>query len=253
MTKDASIMRKYRNEVGDGAETEGAGTGRAGLTAEAVAAMDGALAEVFGRYSAGWQPRDPLANLIRIILHQRTTGPHAARALENLQAHCPDWAAVAALPYDLLVDLVRPAGLAKSKAASIQALLQQVCLDTGAYSLDVIKEMESPAAARYLSTLPGVGALTASLVLLFALGRPGVMPVDGHVHRVVRRLGWTQHDASARTVQQTVEAAAPALPLMDLHCNLIELGHRHCGPSTLDCADCPVNHLCATALRQPWW
>lgn len=233
-------MRKYRNEV-------------VAVTAEAVAAVDGALAEVFGRYSAGWQPRDPLLNLIRIILHHRTQGTHALKALENMQAHCRDWAEVAALPYDGLVDLVRPAGLAKSKAANIQALLQQVCLDTGAYSLEMLQAMPNEAAVKYLSKLPGVGMLTANLVLLFALGRPGVMPVDGHVHRVVRRLGWTAHDASARTVQQTVESAAPTLPLMDLHCNLIELGHRHCGPSTLDCADCPVNHMCATALRQPWW
>jgi endonuclease III len=235
-----------------------------------LTAVDEALAEVFGRCSATWQPADPLAELIEAILNQRTTNAHARRAMENLRSHCAGWADVAALPYDLCVDLVRPAGLAKQKAGWVLGILQKVALDTGAFSLDCLKSMPTPEAYRYLCTLPGVGAHTASLVLLFALGRPGVMPVDGHVRRVARRLGWAAHDASAKAVQQAVEGMArsaapdgvaePAAPggagdisLMDLHVNLIRLGHRHCGPSTLDCRDCPVSDICPTALRQSWW
>jgi endonuclease III len=79
------------------------------------------------------------------------------------------------------------------------------------------------------------------------------MPVDGHVHRVARRLDWAPEGATANAVQRAVEGAAPVANLMDLHVNLIRLGHRTCREGTPDCRDCPLNDQCATALRQPWW
>lgn len=218
-----------------------------------IAAVDVALAGVFGRYSQEWRPADPLQKLIERILGQRTTHAHVRRALENLGSQCRGWADVAALPPDLLADLVRPAGLAKPKAARVQGVLEQLFRETGAYSLEFIKRMENSAATRYLLGLPGVGEHTAALVLMFALGRPGVMPVDTHVHRVARRLGWAPSDATPGAVQRAIEAAAPGVDLMDLHVNLVRLGEAQCHAGSPDCPDCPVNDLCATARRQPWW
>ncbi|HWI61565.1 MAG TPA: hypothetical protein VNT75_06995 [Symbiobacteriaceae bacterium] len=208
--------------------------------------VDLALADVFGRYSAQWQPADPLQKLIERVLGQRTTHTHVRRALANLGAHCRSWADVAALQHDILADLVRPVGLAQPKAARVHGILAQLFRETGAYSLEFIKEMDNRAATRYLLGLPGVGEHTAALVLMFALGRRGVMPVDTLVHRVAPRLGWAPHDASAKAVQQAIEAAAPDQDLMDLHVNLCRLGERHCRAGTPDCPGCPVNHLCGT-------
>ncbi len=213
--------------------------------------IDEILAGLFGRYSETWDPGNPLAELVECILNQRTTNAHARRAMENLLGACSSWADVAALPFDVLADLVRPAGLAKQKAGCILGILQKIFLDTGGHSLDFLRDLETPAATKYLVSLPGVGPHTAALVLLFALGRPGVMPVDSHVHRVARRLGWTEADASPKAVQQAIEAASPTGNLMDLHVNLIRLGHRHCGPSAPDCLECPVNEYCRRARLRP--
>jgi endonuclease III len=218
-----------------------------------VPGVDIALTEAFGRYSERWQPSDPLLVLVRTMLNQRTTHVHARKALENLLAQCPTWADVAALPYDLLVDLLRPAGLAKPKAGRVHAVLEQIHLDSGTYSLDYLQTMDSRSATRYLCGLPGVGPHTAALVLVFALGRAGVMPVETHVHRVARRLHWPAHDASPNAVQRAIETAAPDRSLMDLHVNLIRLGHRHCIAGNPDCPDCPISDLCPTARLQPWW
>jgi endonuclease III len=216
-----------------------------------ITAVDMALANVFGRYSERWHPSDPLIKLIERVLGQRTTHAHVRRAMDNLEARCAGWADVTRLPRDVLADLVRPAGLAKPKAARIQGILEQIFRDTGGYTLDFLLEMDNRSATRYLSGLPGVGAHTAALVLMFAMGRPGVMPVDTHVHRVARRLGWAAYDASPGAVQKAVEEAAPTENMMDLHVNLSDLGRRHCVPGTPDCRECPVSDLCATALRQP--
>jgi len=215
--------------------------------------VDQALAEVFGRCSGQWQPRDPLQKLIERVMGQRTTHAHVQRALANLSARCRDWADVAALPPDLLADLIRPVGLAKPKAARVQGILDKLWQETGDYSLTFLSEMDNRVATRYLLGFPGVGEHTAALVLMFALGRPGIMPVDTHVHRVARRLGWAPADASPRAVQQAIESAGPEINLMDLHVNLVYLGQRECREGTPDCPNCPVNSLCAMALRQPWW
>lgn len=218
-----------------------------------ITEVDGGLADVFGRYSENWQPTDPLLKLIQRVVGQRTTHAHVQRAMANLQAACPTWADVAAAPHDLLVDLIRPAGLARSKAAAVQGILAQVYVDTGAYSLDFLLDWDNAQAARYLCSLPGVGDHTAALVLMFALGRRGVMPVDTHVHRVARRLGWAEPEATARAVQQAVERAAPEMDMMDLHVNLVRLGERHCTPGMPGCPECPVSEFCRTARLQPWW
>lgn len=215
--------------------------------------IDSALAEVFGRTSATWLPGDPLLELAYCILNQRTTHAHAKRAMEQLTAACPDWGAVAGLPPDVLADLIRPAGLARSKAERLHATLHRIFVDTGGFSLDFLQERSTPEATRYLLTLPGVGPHTAALVLLFALGSRGVMPVETQIHRVAPRLGWTPHDASVKAVQAAIEAEAPDRLLMDLHVNLIRLGKRHCVAGTPDCQECPVSDLCASALRQPLW
>lgn len=218
-----------------------------------ITPLETGLAALFGRHSETWQPNDPLAELIECILNQRTTHGHALRAAVNLRAACQSWADVAALPHDTLVDLVRPAGLAKSKAACIHGILAQLYRDFGAYSLASLTTMDNRAATKYLVGLPGVGPHTAALVLVFAMGRPGVMPVDGHIHRVARRLGFTAADASALAVQQAIERGAPEANLMDLHVNLIRLGHRHCTAGTPDCLECPVSDLCRSARLQPQW
>ncbi|MFZ5826708.1 MAG: endonuclease III domain-containing protein [Bacillota bacterium] len=210
-------------------------------------ALNAALAAVFGRYSERWRPADPLEKLVKIVLNHRTTGAHAQQAMTRLRANYPDWADLAALPHDLLVDLVRPAGLAQQKAARIHGILAQLYQDTGAYSLNFLEGLSNQEATRYLRRLPGVGALTAALVLMFALGREGVMPVEGQIHRVARRLGMAEADAPAGRVQAAIEATAPGVDLMDLHVNLIELGHRHCTPVGPDCLNCPVSDLCRSA------
>lgn len=215
--------------------------------------VDTALAEVFGRYSERWMPSDPLVKLIERILGQRTTHAHVRRAMENLAAHGGGWASIAALSHDLLADLIRPAGLAQQKAGAIHGILQRVYLETGEYSLQCLTAMDTRTATRFLRSLPGVGAHTAALVLVFALGRHGVMPVESHLQRVARRLGWAAPDATLNAVQQAIEGAAPDRNLMDLHVNLIDLGQAQCRPGTPDCPNCPLNELCATARLQPWW
>ena len=97
--------------------------------------------------------------------------------------------------------------------------------------------------ARFLA-LPGVGPKTAACVALFEFGR-AVFPVDTHILRVSKRLGWLPPTATAEQAQPYLEARiAPTLRL-ELHVNLIELGRRVCRARRARCEECVLNSVCA--------
>jgi endonuclease-3 len=96
----------------------------------------------------------------------------------------------------------------------------------------------------YLTSLPGVGMKTASCVLLFSLGRP-VMPVDTHVHRVSRRLGWAPWNASPEKVQPILEALVPPRLVLSMHLLLVTHGRRLCKAGRPLCDRCPLRSRCA--------
>lgn len=216
-----------------------------------IQALDAALADWYGRRSAEWKPADPLTKLLERVLGQRTTRAHALRAMANLRNHCRTWDDILTLPTEILMDLVRPAGLARQKAGAVRGVLEELRREVGECSLDLLAEMETAEATRFLRRLPGVGPHTAALVLLFALGRPGVMPVETHIDRVSRRLRLVPPEASMGAVQKAIESAAPDLNLMDLHVNLIRLGKEFCHAVGPTCLECPLMDHCPSARTLP--
>jgi endonuclease III len=74
---------------------------------------------------------------------------------------------------------------------NIQKVLQLIKdhpANKGKISIDFLKKMETEEAMEWLTSLPGVGLKTATLLLLFNYKKP-VMPVDTHVFRVSQRIG----------------------------------------------------------------
>lgn len=56
--------------------------------------------------------------------------------------------------------------------------------------------------------LPGVGPKTAAVVLLFAFNMP-LLPVDTHVNRLSRRLGFVPVEASLEEAERILEMITP--------------------------------------------
>ena len=97
----------------------------------------------------------------------------------------------------------------------------------------------------WLTSLPGVGIKTASLVLLFCFGKLA-LPVDTHVHRVSQRLGLIGPKVSAAKAHQLLLALLPADPyiLYNFHVALLRHGQRICTWSNPRCQKCPLTDLC---------
>src|SRR5204862_8205515 len=96
-----------------------------------------------------------------------------------------------------------------------------------------------PAKVRdYLTSLPAVGPKTAACELAFSLGRDA-LPVDTHVFRAARRLGFLDQRTDAARAHEVMEDAVPAALRVRMHVGLIRLGREICRAGRPRCEVCP--------------
>jgi endonuclease-3 len=197
-----------------------------------------------------WRPHDPVATLVSTILSQNTNDVNRDRAFEQLREQFPTWETVRDAPLAELVETVRPAGLAPTKAPRIQEALRRIDAERGALSLDFLAEMDLAEARAWLLSIPGVGPKTAAIVLLFALGKPA-FPVDTHVHRVTRRLGLIPEKTSREKAHELLEAIVPPELYYTFHLNVIEHGRAVCHARNPECGRCVLRDECTYYAERP--
>lgn len=211
-----------------------------------------ALIDFYGQPQ--WQPgADPVDELILTILSANTNDVNSGRAFAQLKAAFgEDWEAVRTAPLDAIKATIRPAGMYNQKAPNLVATLERLKQDWGAYKLHQLADMEVEAALRYLTSLPGVGHKTASIVLLFCFNR-GSFPVDTHVQRISQRLGISGRRASSEQVKAKWESLLPAETYYALHLNLIQHGRQLCTARSPHCTRCPLQAWCDYLKQQGEW
>ena len=185
----------------------------------------------------------PLDELISTILSQNTNDINRDRAFDALTARFPDWEAVRDADTEEVIAAIRPAGLANQKGPRIQQVLQQISEERGALELSFLEDWDIEEARDWLLRFKGVGPKTASIVLLFSLGKPA-FPVDTHVHRVSGRLGLRPEAMNAEKTHAHLADLLPAESYYDMHLNLIRLGREICHARNPDCENCPLMDLC---------
>jgi endonuclease-3 len=196
-----------------------------------------------------WHPHDPVASLVNTILSQNTNDVNRDRAFERMRELLPTWEAVRDAPLEALIDAIRPAGLAPTKAPRIQAALRRITAERGEISLDFLANLPVEEARAWLLGLPGVGPKTAAIVLLFALGRPA-FPVDTHVHRLSQRLGLIPEKTSREKAHDLLEALVPPELYYAFHLNLIAHGRAVCHARNPDHERCVLREECAYYREQ---
>ncbi|MBI4670664.1 MAG: endonuclease III [Chloroflexi bacterium] len=211
-----------------------------------VRATDKILVRVFGNPQL--QGGDPVEALVGCILSQATTDAQSDAAYDALIAKYPTWGKLRDARVTDIARVIRASGLANDKARYIKHALQFIERERGKINLDFLNAMGTADARKWLMQMQGVGPKTASIVLLFAQKRP-VFPVDTHVHRVTRRLGWISEKTSAEQAHELLEAQIPPKRYYALHVNLIRLGREICRAQNPRCAICPLKDLCAYFQR----
>lgn len=200
------------------------------------------LAETYGRKV--WKRHDGMDELISCILSQSTTDANRDRGFDALKAQYPSWEAVRHAPEAELIEVIRPAGLANSKAPYIQGSLARIYAERGAYNIDFLLDMPVDDAKKWLQSLPGVGPKTAAIVLCFGYNLPA-FPVDTHVHRVGKRLGLLPPKISANKAHVHMEAIVPPEQYYSFHLQLIYHGRAICKARSPQCEQCPIAAHCA--------
>jgi endonuclease III len=187
---------------------------------------------------------DPVSELVLTILSQNTADTNSFRAFTAMRARYEGWPAVLAAPTDELEEVLRPGGLAPTKARRIQAVLAEVRDAThGSWDLSFLEEWPLEDARTWLTALPGIGRKTAAIVLLFGFGRPA-LPVDTHVYRVALRLGLIPARTSFERAHDLLEAALQPDEMYPFHVELIRHGRDTCRAPRPICGLCPLTDVC---------
>lgn len=199
------------------------------------------------RYGAKVSRRyDPLDGLILIILSQATNDLNCERAFRQLKSTFPSWDEARRAPLSAVVEAIRTGGLANQKAARIKKLLQQIYEEQGDLDLSWMQEASGEECRAFMERFEGVGPKTIACVLLFFLDKPA-FPVDTHVHRVAKRLGWLREKAGTDEAHRVLETAVPEEFQLNLHTNLIQHGRTICranGQGGPQCEVCVLIRHC---------
>ncbi|HXI80311.1 MAG TPA: endonuclease III [Verrucomicrobiae bacterium] len=229
-----------------------------------------ALASIYGPQV--WRRRlDPTSELILTILTQNSADTNAEKAFVALRAAYPsglpdeihepgvgwggdglppgappDWPAVEAAPLAELIDVIRPGGLAPTKAPRLQATLRRIREERGDHSLEFLGDMAPLAARDWLTTIPGIGKKTASVLLLFCFNHP-LMPVDRHVERVAKRIGLVPAKALPDLATDQFNAMLAGFPerTYEAHVLLIHHGRAICQARSPKHDLCPIRDRCS--------
>jgi DNA (cytosine-5)-methyltransferase 1 len=220
-----------------------------------TAILTHALHELYGSPDLG-NVKDPVSELIYVVLCWRTRIPTARAMLDELRSTFPTWEdMVRPESRRRLEEILRPGGFLTNKATMLLRIVSKLIADFGAADLTPLHDRSDADILAYLTSLPGIDLKGAQCVMLYSLGRR-VLPVDAHTITVLSRLGTLSPlvgdltGVEHRIIQRRIrEAVAPRLR-GPLHVNLVMHGREVCKRRSPECGRCEIRKFCAQWRRQ---
>lgn len=175
----------------------------------------------------------PWKLLASTMLSARTKDAVTTKASKSLFSRADTPEKTAELSVEELAGLIYPVGFYRTKAENLKKLAADIVERFGGIVPETLEE---------LTTLPGVGVKTASLVLIKAFDKYEIC-VDTHVHRISNMWGLV----STKTPEETRDALKKSLPKeywKEINQELVTLGQTVCRPVRHDCCGCPLKEIC---------
>lgn len=163
---------------------------------------------------------DNFTFLVAVMLSAQCTDKRVNETTPALFARADSPQKMAALSEDEIREIIKPCGLAPTKAKNIRKMSEILCEKFGGRVPNTFEELES---------LPGVGHKTASVLMSQAFGVPA-FPVDTHIHRLATRWGLTDGKSVEHT-ERDLKKIFPKEKWHDLHLQFIYYGREHCKAS----------------------
>lgn len=152
--------------------------------------------------------------LIAVILSAQSNDKSVNKVTPILFDKYKDLASLSKANVDDVISIIKPVGLAKTKASHIIEA-SKILVDK--YDGQIPKDRE------VLMTLPGVGFKTSGVVLGELYNFP-YLPVDTHVERVSKFLGLVDKDLRPEQIELKLEKLFKNSCLINTHRQLIMLG-----------------------------
>src|SRR5579863_85798 len=189
--------------------------------------------------------KDPMSQLVDILLSHRTRDEQTAAAWENLLKRFGSWEGVRDAPTEQVQDAIANVNWPEVKAPRLQSIMRQITEECGNLNLDFLCSLPVAESTAWLNRFEGVGPKTTACVLLFSCQQP-LLPVDVHVHRVSGRLGLIGKKVTADAAHTLLQALLPqdSRPIYNFHKALLRHGQRVCVFEHPRCNKCPLTDLC---------
>ena len=131
-------------------------------------------------------------------------------------------------------NVIKPIGLYKNKAKNLKGIVK-----------DLIEEFNYivPSNKDLLMTLPGVGNKTAGVIRAEIFKIPD-LPVDTHILRISKRLGYAKKDDEPIDVERKLKKIIPENRWIKSHHQLIHFGRFFCTARNPKCAECKLKESC---------
>lgn len=175
----------------------------------------------------------PIQLLVSVILSAQCTDKRVNLVTPALFTRYGTAEAFASASLEELESLIKTCGLYRSKARNIVA---------AAKALVEKHQGQVPSLRADLEALPGVGRKTAGVVSIHLGGDPA-FPVDTHVRRLSRRLGFTRQSDPDK-VEADLQKLLPSARWAKAHQLLVRHGRRTCFARAPACDRCVVAKLC---------
>ena len=203
------------------------------------------LSALYGEFEQ--KPRyNALDELIFTVLTQHTSDLNAERAFNRLRDQIPSWEEVMAADQKDIASAIFHGGMSNQKSKRIKDILAAILERHGKLEIDFLRHYPLEDARKWLTDLPGIGPKTAAVVMSFALGMPA-FPVDTHIHRLSKRLGFIDEKTTADAAHQIMEAIVPPKLRFQLHMQLITHGRQTCKARNPLCQNCPLSTVCPSS------
>lgn len=193
---------------------------------------------------------DPLDEAVFILLTSQTDEDKYLRSWEKLRTVLPNWQAVVNTSEEAIFDAIKDGGLGRWKAARIMKLMHQTKDLMGEYSLNNLAVLDDASLERTLVSLDGIAIKGARCIMMYSFHR-SVFPVDAHVDRIAKRIGFEIPDASNRSKKyaNALQEQVPPDLRHRLHVNMIQHGRAICKARKPRCEICTINDICRYGIE----
>lgn len=219
------------------------------------------LSEIRARLLAVFGPQhdeirlDPVSQLVMALISWETKDDVAALAFDRLMDKYESWEALGRATAAEIEDIIRPVTHADAKAIYLPRALRKIQVWASRLDLRFLADWEEEPALQWLRGLPGVATKTAATILNFSTLRKRTLPVDRHMLRVGKRVGFLPGHASYDTGYDMVMRRVPdhwdADAVYELHWLVKILSQKICTHTAPACSRCPLRDICPSAFLDP--